>query len=144
MVIRALDKNFSLPKVSMLDSMNIFVSSWNVVSTEAIVNCLRRAETGSSSQDLTKTDSEDPFKELNEEFLRLRRINLTKYELSADKYLGLDGNECTTKEHLIIYKEILSSLLPKVDDGKNDNNFVEENEVPTIKLLSSRRRRGRK
>ena len=76
--------------------------------------------------------------------MRLRRINLTKYELSADKYLGLDGNECTTKEHLIIYKEILSSLLPKVDDGKNDNNFVEENEVPTIKLLSSRRIRGRK
>ena len=48
MVIRALDKNFSLPKVLMLDSMNIFVSSWNVVSTEAIVNCLRRVETGSS------------------------------------------------------------------------------------------------
>lgn len=86
----------------------------------------------------------DPFKELNEEFLRLRRINLTEYELSADKYLGLDGNECTTKEHLIIYKEILSSLSSKVDDGKNDNNFVEENEVPTIKLLSNRRIRGRK
>ena len=45
----------------MLDAMNMFVSSWNAVSTETIVNCFRKAGISSSSQELAETGGDDPF-----------------------------------------------------------------------------------
>lgn len=41
-LLKVLDKNISLPKVSMVDAMNMLVSSWNIVLIEAIANCFRK------------------------------------------------------------------------------------------------------
>ena len=41
-LLKVLDKNISLPKVSMVDAMNMLVSSWNIVLMEAIANCFRK------------------------------------------------------------------------------------------------------
>ena len=48
----ALDKNVSLPKVLKFDAMNILVSSWNVVLTDIVTNCFRKARISSSSLEL--------------------------------------------------------------------------------------------
>ena len=48
------------------DSMNMLVSSWNVVLTKAIVNGFRKTGIYSSSQKLGQTDGDNPFKELCE------------------------------------------------------------------------------
>ena len=52
-LFRALDKSVSLTKVSMFDAMNMFVS-WNAVLTETINNCIRKAETSNSCQELAQ------------------------------------------------------------------------------------------
>ena len=44
--------------------------------------------------------------------------------MSADKFLGLDDNVCTTEERLIAGKEILLLLVSSVDDSKSDNDVV--------------------
>ena len=41
----------------------------------------------SSSQYLAQTAGDDPFKKLKEELPRLRVINPTEYEMSADEFL---------------------------------------------------------
>ena len=79
---------------------------------------------------MAQTDGNGPFKELNKKLSCLREINSTEYELSADKFLGLDDNFYTTEEHPINDKEILSSLVSNGDDGENDNDVVEENGIP--------------
>ena len=61
-LFRALDKNISLPKVLMLHATSILVSSWNVVFTETINNCFRKAGISSSSLELAQTDGSNPFK----------------------------------------------------------------------------------
>ena len=43
--------------------------------------------------------------------------------MSADEFLGLDDNVCTT-ERVINGKEILLLLVSSVDDSKSDNDFV--------------------
>ena len=86
-----------------------------------------KAQRHSSVNHFTKTihhhhhyDHGNPFKELNEELSRLRKVDSTEYEMSADKFLGLnnnvcttgnnvyatDNNVCTTEEHPIIDEEI--------------------------------------
>ena len=44
--------------------------------------------------------------------------------MSADEFLGLDDNMCTTEERLITGKEILLMLVSSVDDGESDNDVV--------------------
>ena len=129
-LITALDKNVSLPTASMLDAINMLVSSWNAVSTETIVNCFRKAGISSSSQELAQTDGDDTFKELNEELSRLRKINPTEYEMTSDEFLRLADKVCTSEENPITDEEIISSLVSNAYNGENNNEVVEENDVP--------------
>ena len=136
-LIRALNKNVSLQKVSMLGTMNFVVSSQSAVLTETIVNSFRKVRISSSSQELTQTHDDDAFKELNREPSRLREINPSKIEISADEFLEFDDNVCTTEEHLITDEEILSSLVSSIGHGENDNNIVEENDVLPLSNISN-------
>lgn len=70
----------------------------------------------SSSQEQFQADADNPFKELNEEIRRSRRINPTEQEISDDEFSGLDDKVCTTKK-----------LVSNADDIENNNNVVEEN-----------------
>ena len=49
--IRSLEKNNSLPEISMLKAMQMLVSAWNAVSTEAIVNCFFKAGISTPNQE---------------------------------------------------------------------------------------------
>ena len=40
LILRSLDSNKSLPKVSLLTALQLLVSAWNEVSQTTIVNCL--------------------------------------------------------------------------------------------------------
>ena len=105
--------------------------------TETIVNSFRKVRISSSSQELTQTHDDDAFKELNREPSRLREINPSKIEISADEFLEFDDNVCTTEEHLITDEEILSSLVSSIGHGENDNNIVEENDVLPLSNISN-------
>ena len=42
-IIRSLEKNKTLPLISLLHRMQMLVSAWNALTTETIVNCFRTA-----------------------------------------------------------------------------------------------------
>ena len=46
--IKAVESNKLLPKISILQAMRHLVSSWNVVSKEAIVNCFKKSNISQS------------------------------------------------------------------------------------------------
>ena len=82
----------------MTFSIKDFFSKWPntqfpadlVTLTEEILNGKLHflCSVSSSSQYLAQTAGDDPFKKLNEELPRLRAINPTEYEMSADEFLG--------------------------------------------------------
>ena len=49
--MRSLEKNNSLPEMSMLKAMQMLVSVWNEVSTEAIANCFCKAGISTLNQE---------------------------------------------------------------------------------------------
>lgn len=55
--------------------------------------------------------------------------------MSAEEFLGLDGNDCTAEKYPITYEEILSSLVSNADDGEN-NNVSEENDATPSQLAT--------
>ena len=53
-IIRSLEKNNTLPKISLLHGMQMLVSTWNALTTETIVNYFRKAGISAENQDAAK------------------------------------------------------------------------------------------
>ena len=70
LILRSLDSNKTLPKVSLLTALQLLVSAWNEVSQTTIVNCFKKAKI--SKKDKTIDNEDDPFKEINENLKELR------------------------------------------------------------------------
>ena len=62
--IKALDKNMSLPKITILESMKLLSSLWSKLSAQTITNCFRKAGISDSSQQLAQCEADDPFNDL--------------------------------------------------------------------------------
>ena len=73
-IIRSLEKNNDLPKVSILKAMQMLVSTWNAVSTETIVNCFCKAGMSTANQEAAIADEDDLFKDLWNEIDALRNL----------------------------------------------------------------------
>ncbi|XP_065056398.1 tigger transposable element-derived protein 4-like [Rhopilema esculentum] len=69
--IREIDQQKSLPKISILDAMDILAASWSMVSETTIVNCFAKAGLSSKNQHQAASDEDDPFKDLVEELTKL-------------------------------------------------------------------------
>lgn len=102
----------------------LLISSWNAVSSEAIVIWFRKAEISCSWYELTQADGNYAYKELNESLSRLKEVNPTEYEMSTEELLRLGDSVCTTETS--DRRIILSSPASNGDDGENKNNIVEE------------------
>ena len=72
---RALDKTKTLPNISILQAMKILISSWEAVSAQTIVNCIRKAGITSEAQNAAITDADDPFSDLKESLQQLHDID---------------------------------------------------------------------
>ena len=55
-----------LPKITILEAMNILRGAWDKVTKEMIVNCFQKAGISSEAQDYAENDLDDPFKVLEE------------------------------------------------------------------------------
>ena len=73
-IIRSLEKNKTLPKISLLRGMQMLVSAWNAFTTETIVNCFRKAGISAENQNAAIAEEDDPFKELQGEIDALRTV----------------------------------------------------------------------
>ena len=75
MIISAIGQLKSLPKISILDAMDILAASWSMVSETTIVNCFAKAGLSFKNQHQAVSDEDDPFKNLVEELTKLVTTN---------------------------------------------------------------------
>ena len=76
--IKVVNKNETLPKISIPQSMKDLVSSWNTVSNETFVNCFKKPGINESNHQMAETDDDGQFKSLTEELKRLRELDPLK------------------------------------------------------------------
>ena len=62
LILRSLDSNKPLPKVSLLTALQLLVSAWNEVSQTAIINCFKKAKISEKDQTIAINDEDHPFK----------------------------------------------------------------------------------
>ena len=75
-IIRCLEKNKTLPKISLLHGMQMSGSAWNALTTETIVNCFRKAGISAENQGAAVAEEVDPFKDLLDEIVTLQFVQL--------------------------------------------------------------------
>ena len=92
-IIRSLEKNKTLPKISLLHGMQMLVSAWNALTTETIVNCFRKAGIFGENQDTAIAEEDDPFKDLQDEIDALRTVqpDLIPEDINAASLVDIDA-----------------------------------------------------
>ena len=71
LILRSLDSNKPLPKVSLLTALQLLVSAWNKVSQITIVNCFKKAKISEKDQTIAINNEDGPLKEINENLKEL-------------------------------------------------------------------------
>ena len=87
-----------LPKISILRALQLLIASWNNVTKTAVVNCFGKAKISAKDQVNAAEDSDDPFKELENDLTELRKIDptLVPQDLTAQEIVDVDINVITT------------------------------------------------
>ena len=62
LILRSLDSNKPLPKVSLSKALQLLVSAWNEVSQTTIINCFKKAKILEKDQTIAINDEDHPFK----------------------------------------------------------------------------------
>ncbi|XP_065645611.1 tigger transposable element-derived protein 4-like [Hydra vulgaris] len=76
--IKAVDNNEPMPKISILQGMKDFVSSWNAVSKETVINCFKKAGISKTNKSIEEADDDHYFKFLT------RNLTVCEIEGSVD------------------------------------------------------------
>ena len=64
LMIKRLEQGHDLPKISILRALQLLVASWNDVTKTTIANWFGKAKISAKDQVNSAEDSDDPFKEL--------------------------------------------------------------------------------
>ena len=75
LMIKRLEKGQDLPKISIFSALQPLVASLNNVTKTTIVNCFGKAKISAKDQVNAAEDSDDPFKELENDLTELRKID---------------------------------------------------------------------
>ena len=103
LILRSLDSNKSLPKVSLLTALQLLVSAWNEVSETTVVNCFKKAKISEKDQTIAINDEGDPFKDINENLkeLREKEPSLVPENMAVEDFVTADDSVITTSSTLI-------------------------------------------
>ena len=71
LILRSLNSNKTLPKVSLLTALQLLVSAWNEASQTTVVNRFKKVKISVKDQTIAVNDEDDPFKEINENLKEL-------------------------------------------------------------------------
>ena len=136
LILRSLDSNKPLPKVSLLKALQLLVSAWNEVSQATIVNCFKKAKISDKDQTIAINDEDHLFKEINEDLQELREkdSSLVPESMTAEDLASVD-DAVITKESTLTNEEILEEATKIDDDGVEDieDEDDEELEVPSAR-----------
>ena len=102
LILRILDSNKPLPKVSLLTALQLLVSAWNEVSQTTIVNCFKKTKISEKDQTIAISDEDDPFKEINENLNKLQKKepSLVPENMTAEDFATTDDAVLTTSSTL--------------------------------------------
>ena len=71
-ILTHLDQDKPIPKILLLNAMQLLVSAWNDVSKETVINCFRKVSISKKDQKNAVNDVDDPLKELNKSLKELQ------------------------------------------------------------------------
>ena len=125
-VIGSLEKNKTLPKISILQGMQMLVSAWDALTPETIVNCFRKAGISSESQEAAIAEDDDPFKELQDEIDYLLSIEPDHFAENIDAAFSTDVDAGVAAiQRSPTGAEIVAELLVnEEEDGSDDESVV--------------------
>ena len=126
LMIKRLEQGQDLPKISILRALQLLVASWNDVTKTTIVNCFGKPKISAKDQVNAAEDSDEPFKELENDLTELRKIDptLVPQDLTAQEIVYVDINVITT-DNPEVDKEILESVRSDKDEETNGDDSLE-------------------
>ena len=129
-MIKHLEQGQHLPKISILRTLQLLIASWNSVTKTTIVNCFRKAKISAKDQVNAAEDSDDRFKELENDLTKLRKINpmLVPQDLTAQEIVDVNINVITT-HNPETDEEILESVQSDKYEEPNGDDSLEIMEV---------------
>ena len=129
-MIKFLEKGRDLPKISILRALQLLVASWNNITKTTIVNCFGKVKISAKDQVNAAEDSDDLFKELENDLTELRKIDLAlvPQDLTAQEIVDVDINVITT-DNQETDEEILESVQSDKDEETNGDDSLEIMEV---------------
>ena len=82
----------TLPKILLLQGMQMFVSAWDALSKQTIVNCFRKSGISTKSQETAIAEDDGGFRKLQDEIDDLRSVepNLTEEDFDANTFANVD------------------------------------------------------
>ena len=141
LLCRALEKKEPCPKISILQSMKILVDYWEVVSKETIINCFRKAGMTPAVQQAAVSDSDDPFKDLQERVNDLRKADssMVPDDVTATALVSLDDDVIATAPEISegdIIEELRACKEPGEGEESDDEISIEEIFNPVVEKPS--------
>ena len=111
--------------------MKILVDSWEVVSKETIINCFRNAGITPAVQQAAISDSDDPFKDLQESLNDLRKADSSMVldDVTATALMSLDDNVLATAPEISegdIIEELRACQEPGEGEESDDEISIKE------------------
>ena len=91
-IIQSVKKKKTLPKVQLLQGMQMLVSVWDALLTQTIVNCFQKSGISTESQETAIAEVDDPFRELQDEIHDLRSVQPNLIEEDSDTTTFADVN----------------------------------------------------
>ena len=125
--IQSVEKKKTLPKILLLQEMQMLVSAWDALSTQTVVNCLRTSGISTESQETAIAEDDDPFRELEDEIDDLRSVqrDLTEEDFDATTFADVDA-EVIAVQPPPSEAEIVAELLETESVSDDDDYYSGE------------------
>ena len=124
-VIDCIDNNEPMPKINVLDAMQMATDAWKKVTDETIVNCFRKSGISEGSQEAAVSDADDPFNELNSLVGQLCQLSPESVgDVAGQEFLDFDQDASGRDDEVLSDGEILEMVR-----GIEDVTAEEEDEI---------------
>ncbi|XP_057299235.1 tigger transposable element-derived protein 4-like [Hydractinia symbiolongicarpus] len=132
-----------VPKINILEGLQILVKSWDAVSKDTVKNCFKKAGISKEAQITSLNDADDPFKSLSDSISELKKREVDGDIFNADDFVDIDFEVCTSKSIELTDEEIVEIVLnedkdqnaPNLED--DDDDEIEAHDIPPKKPKQS-------
>ena len=130
-ITQSVEKKKTLPKISLLQGMQMLVSAWDALSTQTIVHCFRKSGISTESQETAMAEDDDPFLELLQDEIddfRSVQPDLIEKDFDATTFADVD-TEVIAVQPPPSDAEIVAELLETEgvsDDGDYSGEVADE------------------